>query len=462
MNRVYTPTHTLRQFHLSSAFARFIIGPYGSGKTHGLLYECLIRAMGQAPGPDGIRRSRMVVVRNTLAQLRMTFLSDWMQQFRQISYYKVSEQTIYVRFNDVELDIILLPLETTEDQRRLLSLQLTFAWLMEYRELDYEVCTALMGRLGRYPSATDGGPTWHGLFGDSNPFSRGTLWYENLVVSRPMGWDFFKQPSGLDDLAENRENLPSDYYERMIEGRSKEWVNVHVHGEFGDDLSGQAVFQKSFSPEWHTSPVTLEPHGNVPLVIGLDLGRTPCATLGQMRWNSQFAVLAELISENMSLEVFCKEKLLPLLHTERFANLRHVVVFDPSGAWKGQFTEHNAEAVLQSHGLLGKPAPTNDIPPRLHAIEYQLNQSLRGQPALWIDPSCVVLRAALSHHYRYRRKKTGEFEDTPDKNHPHSDVVDSLAYGIMGSQGNLVTRTLRRLDRRKNIQAKVPAVAAWT
>ena len=63
----YTPDGgTLSAFMHSKAFARFLIGPFGSGKSVVCCMETIRRAKQQAPGPDGIRRTRWLVVRSSL------------------------------------------------------------------------------------------------------------------------------------------------------------------------------------------------------------------------------------------------------------------------------------------------------------------------------------------------------------------------------------------------------------
>ena len=116
---------TCARFMDSDAFARFIMGPVGSGKTTAAIFELLKRSAQQAPGVDGVRRTRWAIVRQTLQQLRMTVLLDILTWLRPIAHYKVSDQLITIRVNDIYSEWFLIPLEDPEDQRRLLSMQLT-------------------------------------------------------------------------------------------------------------------------------------------------------------------------------------------------------------------------------------------------------------------------------------------------------------------------------------------------
>ena len=153
---------------LSPAFVRVIMGPVGSGKTTAVIMEVLRRAIEQAPGPDGVRRTRWAVVRTTLSQLKMTILLDMLSWFRQIAEYKVSEQLLTLRFNDIVAEIYFIPLEDEEDQKRLLSMQLTGAVINECTELSVDLVSAIAGRCGRFPSKANGGPSWFGIIADCN------------------------------------------------------------------------------------------------------------------------------------------------------------------------------------------------------------------------------------------------------------------------------------------------------
>ena len=460
-NLVYNAPSTLQDFHMSNAFMRFTIGPFGSGKTHALIMELLRRAVQQAPGADGIRRTRFAIVRNTLPQLKSSVLPDIQQILGPIVHYKVSDHTIVLRFNDVHSEWMLLPLAETQDQRRLLSLQLTGAWIAEFREVNQALLPSIAGRVGRYPTAAMGGPTWFGVFGESNPFSEDSPWYNYLVLDPPQDVDFFKQPGGRDALAENIDNLPRGrlYYERLSRGHDEGWIKVHVDGEFGDSLAGQAVFRKSFIPHKHITK-DLTPIPMRPLIIGMDFGRHPAAVVGQEDARGRLVVLGEEYGDSMGIEKFVSTKLTPLLLSDRFAGFRHFIVGDPSGMAKTQVGEESVFDVLSNEGFQAVPAPTNDIDPRLRVVEKVLLDSVDQEPAFLIDrPHCPLLCRALTHDYRYRRKRDDTYEEIPEKNHPASDMADALQCLCFGVTMNLVGG----LTQAANIEYvnMNPPVAGW-
>ena len=68
----YTAEPTPAQFHASNAFVRGLVGPIGSGKSVACCMEVIRRGLEQAPGPDGVRRTRWAFIRQTYPELKST------------------------------------------------------------------------------------------------------------------------------------------------------------------------------------------------------------------------------------------------------------------------------------------------------------------------------------------------------------------------------------------------------
>ena len=114
----YSPPPVCEKFMLDPSFIRLIAGPVGSGKTTACIFELFRRASEQMPAQDGYRYTRFAIVRQTLAQLKMTVLKDVLQWMRGFATWKVSESTIYVEVGDIRSEWIFVPLEDPEDQRQ--------------------------------------------------------------------------------------------------------------------------------------------------------------------------------------------------------------------------------------------------------------------------------------------------------------------------------------------------------
>ena len=462
---VYNAPPTVGKFMASQAFFRIIMGPVGSGKTTGLIFEILKKAIEQAPGPDGIRRTRFAIVRTTLSQLKMTVLLDVLSWLRQVAAYKVSESLITVQFNDVYSEWYLIPLEEEEDQKRLLSMQLTGAWLSEAIEISVDLVPAIAGRCGRFPSAADGGPTWFGMVADTNAPVIGSDWHKLLEDEPQPDWALFRQPSGLDINAENLANLPGGrgYYERLAKTSNVDWVRRYVHAEYGEDPAGTAVFRGCFQRQFHTVD-NLDPVMGMPILIGQDFGRSPCSIICQNDHKGRLLVLEEVIAEDIGLETHILKSLKPILLGPRYLGKTIACVGDPAGRAKGQILEETSFDALQRMGLPAFPAPTNDIDARIRGVESLLHQQRDGGPAIIIDRSrCPMLVRALNGAYRFGKTKLGLTKPLPEKTHPWSDLADGLQYVCLVVNSGIATYIARKLrPRPRKVQREPMDARGWT
>lgn len=180
-------------------FASFIIGPVGSGKSVPLLQRIAQHGMEQARSPDGIRRSRFAVVRNTMPELRSTTAVTYEQIYPADHFGDIiwrSPATHHMRFNDVEIEVNLIALDKPKDVKKLLSLELTGAAFNEMREVPRSVVTRMTERVGRY-ALNERATSWRGIWGDSNPPDTDHWLYTWHHQKTPQGYRFFQQPPGV-------------------------------------------------------------------------------------------------------------------------------------------------------------------------------------------------------------------------------------------------------------------------
>ena len=459
----YTAPPTIAGFMQSEAFVRVILGPVGSGKSTGCLMEIVRRMTEQKPGPDGVRRTRFAVVRQTLSQIKQTILKEFFTWIGPITNFKVSDSTIYINFNDVESEIHLIPLDDEQDIRRLLSMQLTGVWINEFPEIDSAIIPSVCGRLGRYPSAAQGGPSWFGLIMDGNFPNEGGPWWELLEPNLPADWDLWKQPGGREGNAENVENLPGgrEYYNRLARGQSDIWVQRYVDAKYGPDPSGMAVFSTSFKDSFHCVE-TLEPVQGHPVLIGQDFGRDPWSVICQLDHKGRLLILEEVEAEDIGLEQHIQRSLRPKLMQERYLGKKVAIIGDPAGRSKDSIYEETSFDVLKRAGFQCFPAPTNDIDARLRSVEAMLLSQRDGGPAMVFDKSrCPTLVRAMSGGYRYGKTRQGQRKPSPDKNE-YSHVADALQYVCLGAHGGMVTgMVMRHLSRDTKVREPMSA-AGWT
>jgi hypothetical protein len=139
-------------------------------------------------------------------------------------------------------------------------------------------------------------------------------------------------------------------------------------------------------------------------------------------------------------------------------------VGDPSGVAKGDRTEETNFDVLNRMGIPAFPAPTNNLDPRLNAVDTLLLQQRDGGPAIIIDEErCPMLVRALGGAYRFGKTKQGITKPVPDKTHPWSDVADCLQYVALVLNSGMVQAIARRILRKRPAQPRERMSAAgWT
>lgn len=491
---VYNAPSTISNMLQSDAFGRLIWGPVGSGKTTGCIVEAARRMAQQAPSPiDGKRYTRFAIIRQSLKDAKATVLKDVRSWFGTIADWRVSESTLYLEYGDVVSEWPFIPLDEPDDVKRLLSLQLTGAYINECIETDLNLLSDIAGRVGRFPKDDEGTCTWSGIWADTNAPIIGTPW-ATFIENPPPDWQVFHQPGGLEPNAENLAHLnqtpetillPEDdprrqkqgrgYYERLMRVGTPDYIRRYVNSEFGRDPEGTAVFAESFKIHYHVSPTELTPVYGRMLLVGQDFGRNPWSLICQLDHNGRLLVLEEVpgkgpTGESVGLEQHCTTNLIPRLISERYAGRPVGLIGDPSGQAKDSLFELNSFDLIKHCGLNAEPAPTNDLDPRLRGVESFLVRNAGGGPAILIDGTrCPTLVAAMNGQYKFAVRPDnsgGQFvKDVPEKLHPWSDVADCLQYvclvaGNAGAYSWVMGRIMSRMrPRRAPVQI---SSLAWT
>lgn len=463
----YRASPTVDRFLASRKFFKGLMGPIGGGKSTGALMDLFSRAVTQEPF-NGVRRTRFGILRNTTSQLRTTvkpLLDTWfvdlvdgrMGSWTQTTGVLTFEARLLLADGTrVEADFMLLAADTPDDVRRLLSLELTAAWIEEAREVDEAVVEGLTGRVGRYPSLIMGGATFSGVIFSTNPPPLGSYWHD-IIAHPPANADVFVQPSALledgsvNPEADNLENLPPDYYDNLVEGKTEEWVNVYLKNEFGQGNMGRPVFRASFKRAFHVAKESLRPilQSLHPLVIGMDNGLQAAASVTQRDARQRVNVLAECYvpeDETMGVETFLDRLLIPMLKA-RFPDFREdkiVFSLDPACFQRAQVNEMTIALAVQKRGYrVFKPA-TNDPERRQQAVENLLAMQIDGGPALVFDPSCIHLIEGMEWGYRFKKSGSGL---QVEKNH-FSHQVESVEYAaLMHNNGEATSWAVQRPKR---------------
>lgn len=464
MSITFTPVPSTQKFFVSDALVSACVGPVGSTKTSTGIMKIAFEAAMMAPDVTGVRRSRCAVVRNTRQMLLDSTIPDFFKWFQDgvAGTFNKTELKFTLRFNDVECEIMFRGLDDANDVRRLLSLNLSFAMVDEVREINPEVFNQLTTRVGRYPDKTmvphkKGWPVHknkkgvmvpaagcvdeHGremkkVWVSTNPPAMDTFWYENLsnppeIVDEQTGeirkWHVTIQPSALSPEEDWSQLIPNaNYYEDLVMGKTQDWIDVYVHGKWGISLSGRPVitcFQNEHISQQALQPIKLSVN---PIIIGMDFGLNPSALLGQVDPRGRVLVLDEITGVDMGLVRFIDTKLKPML-AQKYAGYQVIVVGDPAGVQRQQGDERSCFDILKYAGFKAIPARTNSIVERIAATERVLMRFIDGQAGCLIDPGCKKFISAMRGEYRYKLKKNGEYEATPEKNMA-SHIADAGQY----------------------------------
>ncbi len=449
----YTAEPTLARFHGSSAFVRGVRGPIGTGKSVGMCVEIVAKACSQAPH-NGVRKTRWAAIRNTYGELKTTTIRTWQDWFPpEIAPMRWDTPIVSrMRFDlgdetEVDLEILFISLDRPDDVKKLKSLELTGVWINEASELPKAVLDMATGRVGRYPAARDGGSTWSGIIMDTNSPDDDHWWYELAEVSRPEGFEFFSQPGALieangsffpNPAAENVKNhsLGYEYWLRQVSGKSREWINVFVLGNYGKVVDGRPVYPE-FNDRIHASETQLSHYNKLPLLIGLDFGLTPAAAICQVSPRGQLRVLGEVCGTNMGIRGFLNDALKPYLRNRFGGDVEMVVFGDPAGAQRAQTDEKTCFEEVQTAGFTIEAAKTNSFIARRESVAWFLTRLIDGEPGIVIDSSCKMIRKGFAGGYHYRRLQVvGEerFTDVPHKN-IYSHIHDALQYAALSVGG---------------------------
>lgn len=441
-------------FLQSAAFVRGIRGPIGSGKSTACCVEIVRKALEQQPVADGKRRTRWAIIRNTYPELRTTTMKTWWGLVPQnVGQWKDEGPPSHIlEGEDFHIEVMFLALDRPDDIKKLLSLELTGAWINEAREVPKAILDALTGRVGRFPAMKDGGCTWFGILMDTNPPDSDHWWYRLAEEDRPAQFEFFAQPSGLAPDAENVENLPPGYYERAVLGKTEDWIRVYVRGEYGFAMDGKPVYPE-YSDSLHCKPVVIDTR--LELRLGLDFGLTPAATFGQRGPMGDWRIKSEIVCEDMGAVRFAEA-----IHRHLDDHYRGIklgpITGDPAGDARAGTDEQTVFQVLRANKVIAHPAPSNDFTLRREAVARSLTRLVGPVPGLIIDPACIKLRKAMAGGYCFRRLKIAgddRYQDKPDKN-MHSHVAESLQYMLLGSgEGRTVVRDPSTVATRPRVAA---------
>lgn len=471
----FPPGPVAKAFLKSDAFVCAIRGPIGSGKSTACCMKLIRNVQKQARLKDGWIRRRTAVIRNTYPELKTTTIKTWHQWIPSSHghYREAGPPTHHIIDAGTKTDweVIFIALDRPDDVRKLLSLELSDAWINEAREVPKAILEGLTGRVGRFPRHQEGGCTDPQIIMDTNPPDTDHWWYRMaeerlpedveetdkleaqllelgaLREGQPL-YQWFAQPGGESPGAENLDNLPPGYYLKAKSHKDADWIKVYIDAEYGYVRDGKPVFP-DYRDNVHCRVFDASPR--LPLHIGLDFGLTPAAAFGQQMPNGQWRFRSEVVTERSGVIRFARLIRAHLAdHYPQFKIAR--ITGDPSGnqAQGGDESERTVFQILAANGVEAEPAHTNDPTIRREAFSKPLGTMIDGEPGMLIHPDCRVFRKGLAGGFCYKRiavSGDAKFRDVPDKN-AFSHVCEAGEYLMLGAgEGRAIVRREPRAGR---------------
>lgn len=452
----YVPSPTGEKFLADDKFIKLLMGPVGGGKSTVCLFDLLKRAREQEPFGN-VRRTKFIVLRNTMAQLKSTvkpLISQWLVDMpanlggAPLGQWRLTENVFEIKCvvedgTIMHTELCLLAADTPDDVRRLLSLEASAAWVEECREVEESVFKGLLGRVARFPNRASGGVTYPGVICSTNPPPMDTFW-QQMIESPPSNTSVFKQPAAIledgsiNPEAENLENLDPDYYGNLIAANTGDWVDVYLKNLFGPGNHGQPVFKAAFKSTFHraTSPLRAIPAMAYPIVVGVDNGLQAAAVVMQQDARGRVNALSEAyVPENvtMGFDSFLDRILIPHLTSQypTVSRAHFIMVMDPACFERSQRDEATLAQSVAARGYKPLRAATNDPEKRVAAAEGLLTRAIDGQAGMLFDTTgCSHLLKALEWGYRYKKNANGQMILMADKNH-YSHVADAFQYACL-------------------------------
>lgn len=460
----YNATDTAYEFHTDDSFVRGLFGPIGCGKSVAACLEPLLRGIQQAPGYDGIRRTRWAIIRNTYPELKSTTIKTWLSWYPEEKFGKIkwdSPITQIIKFNDVEIEIFFLAMDSEKDIQKLMSLELTGAYINEAQFINKQIFKTARQRVNRYPSKKDGGGiTWTGIVFDTNPPDTDHWLYKMFEENVPENYRLFKYDSPLikldgipkDDSIANAISLNGtvyvnnfdvdyreiqndpDYWLNLVLGSTDEEIKVNLMGQYGVVISGKPV-HPTYNDMLHYTDKVLPANPHIELGLAWDFGLTPACAIIQLSAHGQLQCIDELWSEDMDLRDFASNVVVP--HLDRYYKWwreNYMSVNDPAGSVGAQTDGKACEDILFECGIKSYSASTNNNPtPRRDGLKWFLGRMTGGKPAFIVSSKCKMIRKGLMGNFQYARMKSGgdeRYHEKPLKN-IYSHICEALEYGAM-------------------------------
>lgn len=395
-----------------------------------------------------------LVLRESYRQLRDSTLPTYNQWLGELSTYVKDDETAYLTIPNIHGDVLRHSLHFRHARREseasnLLSTEYSFIWLEEPVPAFQAESRVIGGGLPEgifkiaFTRLRQAGAHRRHLILSFNPPSNRHWVYETFFKPTPeklanKSYALFRQPKG-----ENKKNLPEGYYEQLAEILGPELAKRFVDGEVVHIFPGRPVFQH-FREDLHFR-AGLNPIPNIPFILAIDFGHTPCCLFSQLAPSGRLLVYKEMQLVESGTTVLAERINATMKNEFSGYNIARVWA-DPAGNQRAQTDMRAPFDILRAANIkpvIPGPQAWNT---RYESVDTRSLRLIDGEPAILIDKDgCPYLMEGLLGGYRYDKSRDGRLSEMPLKN-MHSHLADSLQYLCGGEFAPATGEMLRGVD----------------
>lgn len=475
-------------------------GPIGNGKSVLMCIYIVYKSQQQSIVEISergkklrVRWSKWLIMRHTFKALNETTIETWNQWFgdktRWVSNPLEGRYEDWVDGVLVRIDFVCHASESRNIRNDLQSLELSGAWINEATQCPFEIIGLVYSRLKRFNPAPKAGVEmkhFHVIM-DSNSPNETNWWRRMEEIEQPDGWLFFVCPPAVleernsagrsvyvpndEEHARKHHRRPAEnvreidggyhkgltYWTDMVSVLDEDGIRTLLMNQFGLNVAGLGVFSDVWNPQRHVAQECELPYlRGLPLVAGMDLGRTPAMAIGQIQPDGRLAVIDEVTTWNEKLNngrggldrtdvvTFFDRFALPLLANRyNYPNCSLAVFADPAGKNFNEVVSISAIQRLHEERGLNIVACDkvqsasgdyditngNNTDVRISAVTSELRSGM-----LVISDRCRLLKEAMSGKYCYEKRRDNgagvQYRDFPCKNE-WSHISDALQYLVL-------------------------------
>jgi hypothetical protein len=485
-----------------------IMGPGGSGKTVASCMKGVRFSLAQMPiCTDGTIRVKGTVVRDNYRSLYRSTLQTWFDWFPTTLHpdfsggqdrpgcHRLKLRTVRLvdgirREVKLDLQVDFFAIADVNYEALFKSYETSWAWATEADTLPPASIPFFFSRTARFPSLRalpEGAIRPRVMMVDMNPpppdhpllvaADRGSF-NENFDPTKDERTvNFFRQPSGLSDQAENRKGKSRADYELEMRTMPRDDARRMVEGKPGRVKDGLPVYDEDFDDQFHVAPQMLDLMPGVPINLGFDQGGQsggagqPAMAGFQVAANGQIRFVAEVVTDPGTGAERFLDQLIPVLGVDLHGLPPGVFTGDPAGFLGGDKiygTEAWFEIISKAIGRRIDPAPTQEWTPRLEALGVPMRRHISAKiPRLVVCPvRCPGLVKALNGGFKFGKRHDGTFDPRPVKN-KWANIAEAAQYGVLGVFGLTgLLNTIASGSRGSNVVAlgrheAQPAASHW-